>query len=86
MGSRSASNTIDGLEAERIGLVSLAVPDDQLQDKARDVSTVICMDRRRGNAKDLVAERVMSNNLGGTCLARFHAAEVATARSISAPG
>ncbi len=29
---------IDGAEAERIGLVSLAVPDDQLLDKAREVA------------------------------------------------
>ncbi len=29
---------IDGVEAERIGLVSLAVPDDQLLDKAREVA------------------------------------------------
>ena len=31
-------NTIDGIEAERIGLVSLTVPDDQLLDKAREVA------------------------------------------------
>jgi enoyl-CoA hydratase len=31
-------NAIDGAEAERIGLVSLAVPDDQLLDKAREVA------------------------------------------------
>lgn len=31
-------NAIDGVEAERIGLVSLAVPDDQLQDKAREIA------------------------------------------------
>ena len=33
--------TIDGAEAERIGLVSLAVPDDQLLDKAREVARTL---------------------------------------------
>lgn len=31
-------NSIDGVEAERIGLVSLAVPDDELQARAREVA------------------------------------------------
>ena len=31
-------STIDGAEAERIGLVSLAVPDDQLQERAHEVA------------------------------------------------
>jgi enoyl-CoA hydratase len=31
-------NTIDGVEAERIGLVSLAVPDDELQARARAIA------------------------------------------------
>ncbi|MBU6257102.1 MAG: enoyl-CoA hydratase/isomerase family protein [Bradyrhizobium sp.] len=31
-------NAIDGVEAERIGLVSLAVPDDELQAKAREIA------------------------------------------------
>jgi enoyl-CoA hydratase len=34
-------NTIDGVEAERIGLVSLAVPDDQLLEKAREVARTL---------------------------------------------
>lgn len=34
-------STIDGLEAERIGLVSLAVPDEQLQDKAREIARTL---------------------------------------------
>jgi enoyl-CoA hydratase len=34
-------NTIDGVEAERIGLVSLAVPDEQLLDKAREVARTL---------------------------------------------
>jgi enoyl-CoA hydratase len=34
-------STIDGIEAERIGLVSLAVPDDQLLAKARDVARTL---------------------------------------------
>ena len=34
-------STIDGVEAERIGLVSLAVPDDQLLDKAREVARTL---------------------------------------------
>jgi enoyl-CoA hydratase len=34
-------NTIDGTEAERIGLVSLVVPDEQLQDKARDIARTL---------------------------------------------
>lgn len=34
-------STIDGIEAERIGLVSLAVPDDQLLDKAREVARTL---------------------------------------------
>jgi enoyl-CoA hydratase len=33
------SDFIDGREAERIGLVSLCVPDDQLVDKAMQVAT-----------------------------------------------
>ncbi len=32
---------IDGVEAERIGLVSLAVPDEQLLDKARDIARTL---------------------------------------------
>src|SRR6266568_3415285 len=35
------SDFIDGREAERIGLVSLCVPDDQLQGKAMEVATRI---------------------------------------------
>lgn len=31
-------NTLDGVEAERIGLVSLAVPDEQLLQKAREIA------------------------------------------------
>jgi enoyl-CoA hydratase len=31
-------NSIDGQEAERIGLVSLSVPDDDLQEKAREIA------------------------------------------------
>ncbi len=34
-------STIDGVEAERIGLVSLAVPDDQLLDKAREIARTL---------------------------------------------
>jgi enoyl-CoA hydratase len=34
-------NTIDGVEAERIGLVSLAVPDDELLNKAREVACTL---------------------------------------------
>lgn len=34
-------STIDGIEAERIGLVSLAVPDDQLLSKARDIARTL---------------------------------------------
>ena len=34
-------STLDGVEAERIGLVSLAVPDDQLLDKAREVARTL---------------------------------------------
>jgi enoyl-CoA hydratase len=34
-------NAIDGVEAERIGLVSLAVPDDELQAKAREVARAL---------------------------------------------
>jgi len=34
-------SSIDGAEAERIGLVSLAVPDDQLLDKARDIARTL---------------------------------------------
>lgn len=34
-------STIDGIEAERIGLVSLTVPDDQLLDKAREVARTL---------------------------------------------
>ncbi|ABE43569.1 enoyl-CoA hydratase/isomerase family protein [Polaromonas sp. JS666] len=34
-------STLDGIEAERIGLVSLAVPDDQLLDKAREVARTL---------------------------------------------
>jgi enoyl-CoA hydratase len=34
-------NTIDGFEAERIGLVSLAVPDDELLPKAREIANTI---------------------------------------------
>ncbi|MGH6637949.1 MAG: enoyl-CoA hydratase-related protein, partial [Polaromonas sp.] len=34
-------STLDGIEAERIGLVSLAVPDNQLLDKAREVSRTL---------------------------------------------
>ena len=33
------SDFVSGREAERIGLVSLCVPDDQLLDKAMDVAT-----------------------------------------------
>lgn len=33
--------TVDGLEAERIGLVSLAVPDDQLEARAREVALTL---------------------------------------------
>ncbi len=36
------SDFLSGVEAERIGLVSLCVPDDQLLDKAMDVATNIC--------------------------------------------
>lgn len=34
-------STLDGVEAERIGLVSLAVPDEQLLDKARDIARTL---------------------------------------------
>ncbi len=34
-------STLDGIEAERIGLVSLAVPDEQLLDKAREVARTL---------------------------------------------
>lgn len=34
-------NAVDGAEAERIGLVSLAVPDEQLHDKAREVARAL---------------------------------------------
>jgi len=34
-------NTIDGVEAERIGLVSLAVPDEELLSKAREIATTL---------------------------------------------
>lgn len=34
-------STLDGLEAERIGLVSLAVPDDELLTKAREVARTL---------------------------------------------
>ena len=34
-------STLDGIEAERIGLVSLAGPDDQLLDKAREVARTL---------------------------------------------
>ena len=34
-------NTIDGFEAERIGLVSLAVPDEELLDKAREIAATL---------------------------------------------
>ena len=34
-------NAIDGAEAERIGLVSVAVPDDQLLDKAREIARTL---------------------------------------------
>jgi enoyl-CoA hydratase len=34
-------SSLDGVEAERIGLVSLAVPDDQLLTKARDVARTL---------------------------------------------
>lgn len=34
-------NTIDGVEAERIGLVSLAVPDDELPTKARELARAL---------------------------------------------
>ena len=34
-------STLNGLEAERIGLVSLAVPDDQLLDNAREVACTL---------------------------------------------
>lgn len=34
-------STIDGVEAERIGLVSMAVPDDQLLDKSREVARTL---------------------------------------------
>jgi len=34
-------NTIDGVEAERIGLVSLVVPDEDLLTKAREVAATL---------------------------------------------